>query len=252
MQCQIFSAMMIGPRYRQEDCLVDGKGLFQADLLSRRNSFSADTVLLAVCDGMGGHKGGEKASRFACQQLERHKWPLQINRQAVADALFSIQALAEQKLPAHCGTTVAGLLSKGPRTIVFNAGDSRVYRIHENFIEYVSHDHSVVQDLVDQCMVNAEKASKHPFKHLIEFGIGPVFNHVWPARDIFMAEQTIEGNAAFLICSDGLTDIFQDSELHQLLWPSPVENGARLANAARKKGLTDNTSFIIAQINTSH
>jgi len=242
--------MMIGPRHRQEDCLVDGRGLFQADLLSRRNSFSTDTLLLAVCDGMGGHKGGEKASRFACQQLEKHRWPQEINRQAVFDALHYIQTLAEKSLPPHCGTTVAGLLAEKDKAIVFNAGDSRVYRIHKDFTEYVSHDHSLVQDLVDQHMVNAEKASSHPFKHLIEFGIGPVFSHVWPERDVYMVKQNIEDTAHFLICSDGLTDIFQDRELHSLLWPSPVENGAKLANAARKKGLTDNTSFIIARINT--
>jgi serine/threonine protein phosphatase PrpC len=248
MQYQIFSSMMIGPRHRQEDCLVDGRGLFQADLLSRRYSFCADNLLLAVSDGMGGHKGGEKASRFTCQQLEKHKWPPEINRQAVFDALHYIQTLAEKSLPDHCGTTVAGLLAQKGKAIVFNAGDSRVYRIHKDFIEYVSHDHSLVQDLVDQQMVNAQSASNHPFKHLIEFGIGPVFSHVWPVRDVYMAEQNIKDEAHFLICSDGLTDIFQDNEIHTLLWPSPVENGAKLANAAKKKGLTDNTSFIIARI----
>jgi serine/threonine protein phosphatase PrpC len=248
MQCDIFSAMMIGPRHRQEDCMVDGQELFQADLLSRRNRFFADTVLLAVCDGMGGHQGGEKASRFACEQIRQHSWTNSISRQAVHDALAAIQTRAEQSLPALCGTTIAGLVCNKEKAIIFNAGDSRVYRIHADFIEYVSHDHSPVQELVDQRVVNAEKASVHPFKHLIEFGIGPVFTNAWQTRDIYMAEHATEKSAAYLICSDGLTDIFRDSEIHGMLSPAPVENGARLANAARNNGLTDNTSFIIAQI----
>ena len=244
--------MMIGPRHRQEDCLTDGQGLFQADLLSRRSHFFADPLLLVVCDGMGGHQSGEKASRFACEQIQQMTWPQSITRQTVRQALVDIQNRAEQDLPAHCGTTIAGLLCRGRNAIVFNAGDSRVYRIHPDALEYVSHDHSLVQDLVDQQMVNAEKAAAHPFKHLIEFGIGPVFANVWPVRDIHMAQQAIDGSAAYLICSDGLTDIFPETEIHDMLWPAPVDNGGRLANAAKKKGLTDNTSFIIAQLEGSH
>ncbi|MFO7861341.1 MAG: protein phosphatase 2C domain-containing protein [Desulfosalsimonas sp.] len=240
--------MMIGPRHRQEDCIVDGQSLFQADLLSRRNSFSTDTLLLAVCDGMGGHQGGAEASQFTCRQIESHNWTNGISRQAVRDALNTIQARAEKDLPLHCGTTIAGLLCDGMTAIVFNAGDSRVYRFHSDFIEYVSHDHSLVQDLVDQKMVNAEKAATHPYKHLIEFGIGPVFSQVWPQRKVYTDQHPVNGSATYLICSDGLTDIFPDSQIHQLLGPEPIKNGARLANAARRKGLTDNTSFIIARI----
>lgn len=249
MECQIFSSMIIGPRTRQEDCIIDGGGLLQADLLSRKSRVSTGRLLLAVCDGMGGHKAGEKASRFACEQIEKFAWPDGITGPGVHRALIDIQSAAEQHLPANSGTTTAGLISDRERTIIFNAGDSRVYSITAESIKCLSHDHSLVQDLVDQCMMNAENAALHPFKHMIDFGIGPVFSHVWSLRDIYINEKKTGSSSTYLICTDGLTDILPDEQIHRLLAPAPLENGARLAEAAREKGLTDNTSFIIARIN---
>lgn len=248
MECQTFSAMMIGPRHRQEDCILDGAAVFQADLLRRQNRFCASRLFLAVCDGMGGHQGGEAASRFVCDRVLKTAWPGEISGRQVHRILVDIQSEAEQRLPARSGTTIAGLVADGRRAVIFNAGDSRVYKIGKKSMEYLSHDHSLVQDLIDQCMIRTENAALHPFKHLIDFGIGPAFSHVWAVRNLHITEQEMEAAGTYLLCTDGLTDIFSDREIFELLAPAPLENGARLANAARKKGLTDNTSFIIARI----
>ncbi len=248
MECRIFSAMMIGPRGRQEDCIIDGTGLLQADLLSRKKSIRTEDLLLVVCDGMGGHQAGDEASRFVCSRIKDSIWPEKISGSVIHRILLNIQSAAEKQLPPHSGTTIAGLATDGSRTFIFNAGDSRVYKITKESIEYMSHDHSLVQDLVDQCMMNAENASMHPLKHMIDFGLGPVFSHVWSVRDIHIVEQQNEPHCAYLLCTDGLTDILSDREIHGILAEAPVKNGARLAEAARKKGLTDNASFIIAMI----
>ncbi|MFO7931436.1 MAG: PP2C family protein-serine/threonine phosphatase [Thermodesulfobacteriota bacterium] len=248
MECLIFSAMMIGPRSRQEDCILDGNGMLQADLLKRKSSISSERLLIAVCDGMGGHQGGEKASRFVCRKIKDPFLPDSISGAALRRLLLDIQSEAEQALPSHSGTTVAGVAAEAGRAVVFNAGDSRVYKITPESIERLSHDHSLVQDLVDQCMMNAEKASAHPLKHMIDFGIGPAFRQVWSIRDVYTVEHGHDPDCAYLVCTDGLTDVMPDSEIHGILATSPLENGTRLAEAARKKGLTDNTSFIIARI----
>lgn len=240
--------MMIGPKSRQEDCIIDGNGMLQADLFTRENRFCAERLLLAVCDGMGGHQGGEKASNFVCRKLEKHIRPETISGQNIHSALLDIQSAAEQELPPYSGTTIAGLATDGSRTVIFNAGDSRVYRITTESMKYVSHDHSLVQDLVDQCMMNAESASMHPLKHTIDFGIGPAFRHVWSIRDIHIVEEQRGLPCSYLLCTDGLTDLMSEAEIHRLLCVTRPENGVRLAEAARKKGLTDNTSFIIARI----
>lgn len=248
MECQLFSTMMIGPRKRQEDCIVEGHELFQSDLLSRKIGFVTGPMLLAVCDGMGGHYGGEMASRFVCEQLRQHTWSGEVSGTSVHQAMLGIQSACERHLPSQSGTTIAGVFIDGIRAVIFNAGDSRVYGITEEKLEYLSHDHSLVQDLIDQCIVSIESAAIHPYRHLIDFGLGPAFSRVWSARDLYIVEQQLGPSAVFLLCTDGLTDILSDAEIHEILMPSPVENGPRLANAARKKGLTDNTSFIIARI----
>ncbi|MFW5930111.1 MAG: PP2C family protein-serine/threonine phosphatase [Desulfosalsimonas sp.] len=248
MECRIFSAMMIGPRSRQEDCIIDGTGLLQADLLNRKKCLCTQSLLLVVCDGMGGHQGGQKASRFVCERMKKIAWPEKMSGSLIHKVLLDIQSAAETQLPPPSGTTIAGLGSDGTRTAIFNAGDSRVYRVTKKSMDYLSHDHSLVQDLVDQCMMNAESASMHPLKHMIGFGLGPVFSNVWSVRDLHIVERQNQPDCSYLICTDGLTDIMSDKEIHGILAESPVENGARLAEAAKKKGLTDNTSFIIARI----
>ncbi len=240
--------MMVGPRNRQEDCIVDGTAVFQADLLTRKNRFDAPHLLLAVCDGMGGHKGGETASMFACEQLHRIDWENRFSAAEILDVMAGIQRDAMWFLPQNSGTTVAGLLAGDGVTIAFNAGDSRIYQLFPDSIAYISHDHSRVQEMVDMDLVDTGLASRHPFKNLIEFGIGPVFEKAWLLRQTYLYETGLQTPAYYLLCSDGLTDIMADHAIHELLMPDPVENGPRLYNALKRQGLKDNTSFVIAEI----
>jgi len=240
--------MMIGPRNRQEDCIFDGITVFQTDLLLRKNGFTTSHLLLTVCDGMGGHAAGETASLYLCEQLGRIDWRNLISTDSIRDALADIQQASMEHLPANSGTTIAGLLVGEEKTIAFNAGDSRTYRLRPESIEYLSHDHTRVQEMVDQALVDNARASRHPMKNLIEFGIGPVFERAWPIRQVYLNEAPIESPAWYLLCSDGLTDVMPDKKIHELLMPDPIENGNRLYNALKRKGLKDNTSFIIAEI----
>ncbi len=247
MECRTFSAMLIGPRNRQEDAITDGKSVFQADLLTRKNGAFSGNILLAVCDGMGGHDAGEVASIFVCERLARMKWET-ISVDYMRDSLAGIQEEALSRLPENSGTTVAGLLAGEERMIAFNAGDSRIYQLTEDAIEYVSHDHSLVQEMLDQSIISAQSVNGHPLRNVIELGIGPAFENVWDIRKIHFYEANRQTPSYYLICSDGLTDIMMENDIHDLLMPNPVDNGPRLYNALKQKLLRDNTSFIIAEI----
>lgn len=240
--------MMIGPRKRQEDCIYDGTSVFQTDLLLRKNRFSASRLLLAVCDGMGGHAAGETASLFVCEQLNQIDWAGRLSADHIRKTLADIQRISRNQLPVNSGTTIAGVLAGDGRAVVFNAGDSRTYRLLPDSIEYLSHDHTRVQEMVDQSLVDNDRAAHHPLKNLIEFGIGPVFERSWPNHEVYVNEAAFHSPAWYLLCTDGLTDIMTDKQIHELLMPDPVENGNRLYNAVKRKGLKDNTSFIIAEI----
>lgn len=249
IECRTFCAMLIGPRKRQEDCLFDGTTVFQTDLLLRKSGFSArEPFLIAVCDGMGGHHGGEIASMFTCEQLQEAFHKRNFSADHVIDTMADIQTAAMHQLPANSGTTVAGLLVGRKKAIAFNAGDSRIYRLTTKTIECISHDHSKVQEMIDKKLVDTESASRHPMKNLIDLGIGTAFSNAWSVRQCYVNQVDWRPPAYYLVCSDGLTDIIAEHEIHQLLMPDPVEYGSRLYNTLKQMRLKDNTSFVIAEI----
>ncbi len=247
MENRTFSAMLIGPRDRQEDAITDGKTVFQADLLTRKNGSSAERILLAVCDGMGGHDGGEIASMFVCEALNRIRWE-NVSGEHVLESLAGIQREAMVQLPENSGTTVAGLLAGNGRIVAFNAGDSRIYRLEADAIHYISHDHSLIQEMIDQSILNVNNVGFHPLRNVIELGIGPAFDGSWNVKKVHVHEESLEIPSYYLLCSDGLTDIIGGSDIHKLLMPDPVKNGTRLYNTLKQKTLRDNTSFMIVEI----
>ena len=240
--------MLLGARAKQQDCIMDGTNLFQTDLLIRKNKYFTENLLLAVCDGMGGHDGGEMASRFVCEQLQEKYQSNGIPSATIKEILFEIQEASLAQLPNNSGTTVAGILAANGTTVSFNAGDSRVYKLTPETITSLSHDHSLVQDLVDNALMSGERAFRHPLKNYIEFGIGPVFKKIWGTREVYLHQEPLDPSAWYLLCTDGLPDIMPDAEIHKLLMPSPIDYGSRLFNAIRGIGPKDNTSFIIVEI----
>lgn len=248
MKFTVFSAMLQGPRSKQEDCLTDGIDLYQSNQLKEKKIINTDFLLLGVCDGMGGHDQGETASRFVCEQIKQKFNPTMFSAEDVNTLLTEIQETSSKHLPGNCGTTVAGMMVMDGQAIVFNAGDSRVYRISTSRMDYISHDHSLVQGLVDNLFIQQDTAPFHPLKNIIDFGIGPLFDDVWKNFNVHIIEESVSTDDWYLICSDGVNDVMNEAEMHELLMPSPIENGTSLLKALEQKGLKDNTSFIILQI----
>ncbi len=247
MKYTVFSGMLIGPRPRQEDCILDGSAVCQADRLISQKGIDAGHLLACVCDGLGGHAHGDMASRFVCEQINS-RFPQTVpSPPAVRQILAEIQESAQRMLPENSGTTIAGLMTAGSQAVVFNAGDSRVYKIAPPGMTRLSHDHSLVQGLVDNAFIHQDTASVHPLKNIVEFGMGPLFAPDWHYPHLHIHEEALAPGTCYLICSDGLNDIMTDAELHHLLMPDPIENGKILFAAIPEKGLTDNTSFIIVR-----
>ena len=241
--------MKKGPRGKQEDCLLVGSEVYQADDFARAHQFDAEAVLIAACDGLGGHEAGDIASRFVCRELQTRFKTNGFQPGAIAGMIRTIQDASKKQLPVNCGTTVAGLFVTEQTICVFNAGDSRVYQLNQDEARYISHDHSVVQGLLDNFLILQETAQHHPYKNLIEFGVGPLFVDSWASHSVFVHTETYEPPTAFLLCSDGLSDQLTADEIHQCLMPAPAENGPALLSAISQKGLIDNTSFIIVEFN---
>lgn len=248
MKCRYVCVMDVGPRSGQEDCVLVENQVFQEEQLTHSSGYESDLILVAVCDGMGGHDAGEEASRFVCEKLSAIVDLVDFSGSSLQTIVDLVQTSSVDLLPRGSGTTLAGVVVKNNRAIVFNAGDSRVYRIDERGIVCVSKDHSLVQDLVDKGLITEEEAFNHPYRNVVNFGIGPAFVKAKNKYGLNTCEEEIVGKSIYLVCSDGVTDIMRNDELLSSLGGDPLAQGEKLIAALKKNKLKDNTSYIITEI----
>lgn len=250
MKCRYMCVMDIGPRNEQEDCILIDNNIYQENQFENSSDFESEVMVMAVCDGMGGHDAGEEASRYVCEKLNSIVDLVNFSGESLQSIMAAVQNSSAGVLPKGSGTTVAGIVAKNNRAIVFNAGDSRVYRITNGDIACISHDHSLVQDLIDRKLINEEEAFKHPYRNVVNFGIGPAFVKAKNRYELNTYEEEIIPGSYYLICSDGVSDLLRTVEIADILREDPIEEGGKLLQVLNDKKLKDNTSYIIAEINT--
>lgn len=243
--------MDVGPRAEQEDCILIDQQVYQDQQMANRASFESDFIIMAVCDGMGGHDAGEEASRFVCEKLNSIVDLVDFSGESLQTIMTVVQNSSSVNLPKGSGTTIAGLAVKNDRIIIFNAGDSRVYRIANGEISCVTRDHSLVQELFERGMISEEDAFKHPYKNVVNFGIGPAFVKAKNKYGVNTYEEEIADKTCYLICSDGISDILRNKDLQTILGSDPMTRAEHLIHILKKIKLKDNVSFIITEISTS-
>lgn len=237
-----------GLRTVQEDCIfINGKvfqtAIFQKILLIPIRSKRG---LFAVCDGVGGRDAGEWASRYVCEKLGEHVPLPSSSPETIRDIFRMIQRQIEREKVKDSGTTVAGIVLENGRTGVFNAGDSRVYKITRERILCMSHDHSLLQTNLDKGYLTADQAASYPYKHVIDFGIGDIFRREWEKgdRELFIREDVMQQGDSYLICSDGVHDVLKDGEIFAILQHNPFDGTADMAARIQER-MKDNFSFIL-------
>jgi serine/threonine protein phosphatase PrpC len=138
------------------------------------DSAYAGSRLIAVADGMGGHAAGEVASSTVIGLLAHldddvpgPDLPGAMSH-AMREANAQLRDMTTRDVALDgMGTTVTALLSSGPRLGVLHVGDSRAYLLRDNEMIQITHDHTLVQDLVDQGRITPEQASSHPQRSLL-------------------------------------------------------------------------------------
>lgn len=251
MKCRYVCVMDVGPRSEQEDCILVEQQIYQDPQMANRASYESDFILMAVCDGMGGHDAGEEASRFVCEKLNGIVDLVDFSGESLQTVMGVVQHSSSLNLPKGSGTTIAGLTAKNNRIIVFNAGDSRVYRIADGHISCVSRDHSLVQELLERGMISEDEAFKHPYKNVVNFGIGPAFVKAKNKYSVNTFEEDVVKNTYYLICSDGVSDVLRNKDLLAILGTDPINRAEHLIHILKKIKLKDNVSFIITEISAS-
>lgn len=224
----------------------------------RVREHNEDTVLagpfvFAVADGMGGYAGGEVASGIAAAGLasvcDLHECddPVARLRGALAEVNDEIRRRASlDGAVREMGTTVAGVaLVSGLRLLVFNVGDSRVYRLRAGQLSRLTEDHSVVAEMVRAGELTEDEARQHPHRNVVTRALGAEPT-VEPAISLLEARV----GDCFLVASDGLFNEVPDSQIGDVLaTPGTVERRARaLIDAALFRGARDNVSAVVLAV----
>ena len=206
--------------------------------------------LLAVADGMGGHKAGDFASKYTVNVLkeELQQTPLnkpeEILRNVVSVANHKlIEAAATDIKLEGMGTTLVAATIVGNTLYFANVGDSRLYLINDK-IRQLSKDHSLVEEMVRLGGIKAEEARNHPDKNIITRAIG-VKEDV--EADIY--EYHLKRGDTILMCTDGLSNMVEDEDMFGLVKGARdiVEAVHLLIDRANSNGGRDNIGVVLAE-----
>lgn len=208
--------------------------------------------LWAVADGMGGHQAGDVASRMVVEALAA------VRRQpsgfallgALRDALTEVNgalltraaAMAKGK-GAVIGSTVASLIVHEDHYACVWAGDSRAYLLRGGLMMRLTHDHSLIQELIDTGQLDEEEARRRRISNIITRAVG--------AADRLELEEShgdIKPGDLFLLCSDGLTGLVDDAEIRDILAVFDPEAAAdRLLALTLERGARDNVTLMLVR-----
>ncbi|CAB4733638.1 MAG: SpoIIE family protein phosphatase [Actinobacteria bacterium] len=201
--------------------------------------------LIAVADGMGGHAGGEVASTIAITALARidDKEDSLLTITKEIDLAIQNRTNTQPEL-AGMGTTLTALHIDNGSVELLHVGDTRCYAFTGGKLNQLSHDHTVMQELIDQGRITPEEAVSHPQRSLLthalmgDSGFEPVIQ-LYPIK---LGDQ-------FLLCSDGLTSVLSDFEITKILKKySGQELVDNLVAETKAKGAPDNVTVIWAEI----
>lgn len=206
--------------------------------------------LFVVADGMGGHKAGDMASRLTVEVLldsiraNRDQNPIKIIRAAIETANTKILDIARTDENLFgMGTTVVVSTVIGHYMYVANVGDSRLYLIRDR-IEQITKDHSLVEEMVRIGEINREQARNHPDKNIITRAVGASRK-----VEIDFFDMRLEPEDIILMCSDGLSNMLEDSEIESIIKSGRDLSGIALELVARanQNGGKDNIAVVLVE-----
>jgi len=209
--------------------------------------------LAVIADGMGGHHGGEVASRIAAERVRDvylanpGSDPRESLIVAFHDAHTSIQEYGRQNPEFEgMGTTCTCVVLKDHQLYYGHVGDSRLYLIRDGAISLLTEDHSYVQKLVRQGMLTSEEAASHPDRNILTAALGMP---AAVAADFSSEPIPLQSGDVLLLCTDGLHGLVSDQEvLARAAYEPPLQACRDLIQAAIERGGFDNITLQILRI----
>lgn len=217
------------------------------------DSFVAIDGLYVVADGMGGHSAGEVASEIAVRTLaEIHTstnpgmtTPTQVaDAIATANTAIFLESLDDSE-KAGMGTTLTALVVTDPaahEVVIANIGDSRTYLWRSGALRQITVDHSHVQTLVERGAISAAEARTHYQRNIVLRALG-----IDTSIDVDLFPMTVLDGDRFILCSDGLVDEADDTEIENELrmTSEPQQLAQSLVDLANQHGGRDNITVVV-------
>jgi serine/threonine protein phosphatase PrpC len=211
--------------------------------------------ILAVADGMGGYVGGEIASNTVIKKLADVA-PVLVNadidnesredilRSSILEMDAALASIgAERPELVGMGTTLTSIALFNNHILLLHIGDSRAYRIRGKKIEQISHDHTVVQELVDQGRLTLDEIAEHPQRSFLTQALMGKEN----LNPVLIAYPVLPGDK-YLLCSDGLTAVVDEGKIVSALQSDLQSAVNSLVDLTYKNGAPDNVTVIVAEI----
>jgi PPM family protein phosphatase len=218
----------------QDDYFIDPEGRF-----------------FVVADGMGGHAGGQEASRLATEAIRNclnEAWDSTDSSQALLEAalLKANQAILQDQTKhperSDMGTTAVVVMLRQNQPWCAHIGDSRLYRLRGASLQQITEDHTWVARALRMGDITADQARIHPWRHILSKCLGRE-----DLRQIDVQPFDLQPSDRLLLCSDGLTEELSDHLIAQQLKAirSCDRAAGALVNAAKDKGGRDNITVVV-------
>ncbi len=229
-------------------------------------SLIEDEQLFIVADGMGGHASGEVASKMSAETIgefyqrtredEDATWPYKMDRSLsyIENRLVCSIRLANLRIFEKAsrdirfkgmGTTIVTSLVCGDKAYLGHVGDSRVYRVRNGDITQLTRDHSLLEDYKEaKPDMTEEEERNFPHKNVITRALG-----MRESVQVDVRAHQIQSGDIFVLCSDGLSGMLTDPQIHQIVSSAKsLERAvAELVDAANRAGGTDNITVLLLQ-----
>ena len=213
-------------------------------------------TLAILCDGMGGHRGGDVASEMAVSHLG-HSWEESDvhNAEQITQWMLTCISRENKRILEKSrkfsdlegmGTTLVATALVEQEFVIANIGDSRGYHYTGGRLSQVTEDHSLVNELVKSGEISSEDAENHPRKNVLTRSLG-----VTDEIDIDVTILPALPNDQMLLCSDGLTNMVEDEEIKEVLsTQKPLDEKVEtLVTMANDHGGNDNITIILVDTN---
>ena len=211
---------------------------------------AADAGLFAVADGMGGARAGEVAAKAAVEQLAAIEQKQEVGERELAtvveEANRRIHELSQSdESLAGMGTTMTALSVGDGEVAIAHVGDSRAYRLRDGELERLTHDHSLVGEMVRAGRLTPEEAEVHPQRSIITRALGPE-----PQVEVERMTYPARSGDVYLICSDGLTTMVREDDVAAILGGrSSLQQAAEdLVRVANEAGGKDNVTVVLFRL----